>query len=260
MQTNILTQYVPYKVMMLLWCFLYLDSVSRFPHNTLLRWGVFVGTRTSRKEGGSPNRETASFLPQESIFPAEPTKTQVRKLWRFALFATLKKMGQRESCFFSFHLWGNASLNTSRTTALRKATNHDSVVLSFAVSYWISPCKQEWTASGVASPRWVVSVKMIIFTNISCCVWYKMNKWTLINRLVQRAWLSLRHKETDFTLWKVTGEPFFGLMQRYTGSELFSCQSTVHEGAVARLTRETALPKARSVKQNLGEGVVALKS
>lgn len=144
MRMNILTQCAPYKVMMLFWCFLYLHSVSRFPQNTLLRWGLFVGTRTSRKEGGSPNRETASFLPQESIFPAEPTKTQVRKLWRFALFATLKKMGQRGSCFFSFHLWGNASLNTSRTTALRKATNHDSVVLSFSVSFEF---KQERMAS-----------------------------------------------------------------------------------------------------------------
>lgn len=121
----------------------------------------------------------------------------------------------------------------------------------------------------IASPRWVVAGKMIIFTNISCGARYKslakhkevveqmnVHQQAYPDFLFRQSHHHLRYEKSQENHFFVF---HFGLPCN-TGSELFSCQSTVHEGAVARLTRETVLPKARSVKQNLGEGVVALKS
>lgn len=142
--------------------------------------GVFVETRTSRKEEGSPKRETASFLPQENIFPAEPTKTWVRKpcLAPVCLICHIKENGSKGEWCFSVSLWGNASLNTSWTAALSRAANRDIEVLSFARSYWIRAVRNAETKRGhhsrlIASPWWVIAGKITIFTNISCGAWNK---------------------------------------------------------------------------------------
>lgn len=121
----------------------------------------------------------------------------------------------------------------------------------------------------ITSPRRVVAGKIIIFTNISCGARYKtlakhkevveqmnVHQQACPDFLFRQSHHHLRYEKSQENCFFVF---HFGLPCN-TGSELFSCQSTVHEGAVARLTRETVLPKAHSVKQNLWEGVFALKS